>query len=175
MRSQTWQTPISSRSSSCLFSMVLSCPAQLAFQPLYCNAQFFDRRVRAMPLKCREISKMKATSASPRNRCVAISPALRRAPDRGSKVPNIEGWSPGSSSRMRVKWASGPRSMSYARPSPVTGGVMPAGAMRSARPAARIAASLRPLLNQIEATTSLEDIRGQGRDRVTGAGRQVQD
>jgi hypothetical protein len=111
MRSQTWQTPISSRSSSCLFSMVLSCPAQLAFQPLYCNAQFFDRRVRVMPLKCREISKMKATSASPRNRCVAISPALRRAPDRGSKVPNIEGWSPGSSSRMRVKWASWPRSI----------------------------------------------------------------
>jgi hypothetical protein len=49
-------------------------PPNWAFQPLYCNAQFFDRRVRISPLKCREISKMKAASRSPWNRCAAIFP-----------------------------------------------------------------------------------------------------
>ena len=40
-------------------------PPNWAFQPLYCNAQFFDRRVRIAPLKCREISKMRAASVDP--------------------------------------------------------------------------------------------------------------
>jgi hypothetical protein len=75
------------------FSMVLACPAQLALTPLYCNAQFFDRRVRAVPLKCREISKMKAVSASPWNRCVAISAPLTGA-DRGVESAEYLGAEP---------------------------------------------------------------------------------
>ena len=83
---------------------------------------------------------------------------------------------PGSSSRMRVKSASWPRSI----PTCVPSSVMRGSSCRLARCAQHaerhaLPQSLRPLVNQIKATTSLEDIRGQGCDRVAGAGRQVQD
>ena len=48
-----------SLSSSCSFSIVLSCPAEMSRQDQYCNAQSFERSVKSVPIKCREISTIK--------------------------------------------------------------------------------------------------------------------
>src|SRR6478735_3046214 len=153
-QAQTWQARIS-LSSSCSFSIVLSCPAEMTRQDQYCNAQSFERSVKTAPIKCRKISMIKTTLGfTPVRLHRTIARRALGDANRVSDRARALSGRVGASSRR----AGGSRCW-----------------LRSQSQRTRIAPRRRALVNQIEATTRLEDIRGQGRDRLAGARGQIQD